>query len=563
MTLRPGSITGLLQYSGSSSLTQLIVGDAINPGGATTGDLNLSGVTFKPMLSSTTPRLIVNGTVSASVQLDLSYAGVIPPGVLTLIANDGTDPIGGVFNGGLDGETVTIQGVKYVVDYQGGDGNDVTLTPPITTYHLSEGATGTFFDTDLLLANPWTFPIGVDVTFLPENAAPLTQQYQLAPMSRLTVRVDEIAGMESAAFSTIVKPDVEFQIAVERTMRWDATGYGGHTEKATAGPATTWYFAEGSEGFFRTFLLLANPQTTANVAHVKWLREGSTAVDRSYPLLPTSRTTIQAVDDPELRNQAFGITVTFDQPGVAERAMYFGGPPAFKGGHESAGVTAPSNTWLLAEGATGDGFDTFILVSNPGSEAADVTFTFLPSSGPPASIVRNVPANSRITVNPEGEGLPIPLGPVGTQVTSTKPVVAERAQYWPLGPVQWTEAHNSFGVTEAGRHWALAEGRIGGSEGYQTYILLANPGTTAATVELEYLAEGQAQKPPNDVVTVLPQQRVNVAVDIPNVTTVINFGTLIKSDQPIVVERAVYWNAGGEIWAAGTNATATRINWPF
>ena len=174
-------------------------------------------------------------------------------------------------------------------------------------------------------------------------------------------------------------------------MRWDATGYGAHTEKATSGPATTWYFAEGSEGFFRTFLLLANPQTTANVAHVTWLREGASAIDRTYDLAPSSRTTIAAIDDAELVNQAFGITVTFDQPGVAERAMYFGGPPVFKGGHESAGVTAPSTTWLLAEGATGDGFDTFILVSNPGSEAADVTFTFLPCSrARRASIARTV-----------------------------------------------------------------------------------------------------------------------------------------------------------------------------
>lgn len=45
--------------------------------------------------------------------------------------------------------------------------------------------------------------------------------------------------------------------------------------------------------------------------------------------------------------------VTFAQPGAAARAMYFGEAPRFNGGHESAGVTAPSTTWSLAEGATG------------------------------------------------------------------------------------------------------------------------------------------------------------------------------------------------------------------
>jgi hypothetical protein len=37
------------------------------------------------------------------------------------------------------------------------------------------------------------------------------------------------------------------------------------------------------------------------------------------------------------------------------------------------------------------------------------------------------------------------------------------------------------------------------------------------------------------------------------------FGALIESTQPIFVERSVYSDAGGVTWAAGTNATATRL----
>jgi hypothetical protein len=29
--------------------------------------------------------------------------------------------------------------------------------------------------------------------------------------------------------------------------------------------------------------------------------------------------------------------------------------------------------------------------------------------------------------------------------------------------------------------------------------------------------------------------------------------------QPIAVEKALYWNAGGMVWAGGTNVTATRL----
>ena len=41
-----------------------------------------------------------------------------------------------------------------------------------------------------------------------------------------------------------------------------------------------------------------------------------------------------------------------------------------------------------------------------------------------------------------------------------------------------------------------------------------------------------------------------------------SFGTRIDSTQPIVVERSLYSNANGIIWAAGTNATATRLPEP-
>ena len=37
------------------------------------------------------------------------------------------------------------------------------------------------------------------------------------------------------------------------------------------------------------------------------------------------------------------------------------------------------------------------------------------------------------------------------------------------------------------------------------------------------------------------------------------FGGLIASDQPSAVEKALYWNAIGQTWAAGTDATATRL----
>ena len=38
-----------------------------------------------------------------------------------------------------------------------------------------------------------------------------------------------------------------------------------------------------------------------------------------------------------------------------------------------------------------------------------------------------------------------------------------------------------------------------------------------------------------------------------------SFGTTITSTQPVIVERALYADAEGVNWAAGTSATATRL----
>jgi hypothetical protein len=169
-------------------------------------------------------------------------------------------------------------------------------------------------------------------------------------------------------------------------MRWGAGGYGAHTEKAGDAGATTWYFAEGAAGWFSTYLLLGNPHATANTAHVEWLREGESVLTRSYPLLPHSRTTIDTRADEDLRDRAFGAKVSFDQPGVAERTMYFGESPLWSGGAAAAGQTSLAARWDFAEGATGTYFTTFLLLANPGTTPASVTLTYFPQDGTPVTI---------------------------------------------------------------------------------------------------------------------------------------------------------------------------------
>ncbi len=243
--------------------------------------------------------------------------------------------------------------------------------------------------------------------------------------------------------------------------------------------------------------------------------------------------------------------------------MYFGLPPdrLFKAGHESAGVTAPSTEWFLAEGATGTFFETFVLIANPNSAAADVTVTYVTETGQTVTRNKSVPANARLTVNIEAEGsATIANAAVATRVQSTIPVVVERAQYWPNAPSQWLEAHNAFGVTAAGQAWGLAEGQTGRFEVANSYILLANNTSNAATVTIDFIRE--VDLPVTRTFTVPANSRFSVSVGPGNLVPELNeerFGAVVTSTVPIVVERALYWNANGEFWSAGTDATATAL----
>ncbi len=427
------------------------------------------------------------------------------------------------------------------------------------TYYLAEGATGAFFDTWIAIANPNPQTALFEATFLKPDGTTVVRSGGLAAHQQTIIGVDFLTALVDAAFSTVVSATNGQPLVVERTMRWGATRYGAHTEKAAAGAARDWYFAEGSQGYFSTYFLLVNPQPTANVARVTYFRENAPPLLRTYPLAARSRTTIDAGEDAELRNRSFGARVTFDLAGAAERAMYFGSSPLWLGGHASFGTPAPSTTWFLAEGATGSYFTTFVLIANPNDQPVEVTLTYLPASGMPVTRTATIAAGQRLTRNIALEDASLANAAVATQVTASLPIVVERSQYW--GVPQWTEAHNSGGVTAPATRWGLADGLVGGFDGAQTYILLANTGSQPATVTLSFLL---VDGPPLvKTFTVPPTSRFNVGVSgpgsaVPELADA-SFGVRIDSTQPIVVERSVYWNADGVVWAAGTNATATRL----
>ncbi|HEY8551729.1 MAG TPA: hypothetical protein VIL35_17355 [Vicinamibacterales bacterium] len=433
------------------------------------------------------------------------------------------------------------------------------------TWTLAEGATG-FFAERLALANPDSVPADVTITFLrPSPAAPIVRQYSLQPYGRLTINVNEIPGLAQADVSAVVNV-TNGGVVAERTMFWGDQFYGGHTAKAIQRTGTQWYLAEGAANhFFDTFILLANASSSTARVTLTFLLDPSGTYTRTYDVPANSRMTVytNAVVDEAGRQplfgQSFATRITSNVPIAVERAMYFSNARVFNGGHGAAAVAAPQRNWYVAEGSTGSFFSTFLLLANPNTSPVNATVRFLRPGGQTLTRTYSLAAQSRKTIVVSDV---VPTGDVSFAVSADAPIIVERAMYWP-GAV-WTEAHASAGVTATGTQWALAEGEFGGSRGFQSYILIANPTANAAQVRLRFLREnGTSFVSPT--FTVGANARVTrAALEFAGpgqLSDAERFGVVVESTNgvPIVVERAMYWNGGGEFWGGGTNETAVRI----
>ncbi len=449
-------------------------------------------------------------------------------------------------------------------------------TLPVRRY-LAEGATSTFFDTTIALVNP--SPGATANTLLRFQRSDTTTRVRyvsVPPLGRRTVTVKSVPEMAQAEFSTAIESDQP--VVVDRTMSWDGRGYGSHAETSVAAPATTWYLAEGAtHSGFNLFYLVQNPHPTdAAQVLVRYLLPSGMPLEKVHTVPPHSRYNIwvnleeipagsgqrplAAIDVSAVLSSQNGVPV------IVERAMYLDRQGLlFGAGHEGAGITAPATRWFLAEGATGAYFDLFVLVANPAAVDAPITATFLLPDGTTIARQHVVAANTRFNIWVDLEDSRLADTAVSTIIESTSgvPIIVERAMWWP-GPTSatWAEAHDSAGSTATGELWALAEGEQGGPRAVETYILVANTSATDGRARVTLVFEDDTTAQQEFTLPANSRVNVNVGADFPQAMGR-RFGAIVESlgatPARIVVERAMYSDAAGVHWAAGTNAVATRL----
>ena len=144
-------------------------------------------------------------------------------------------------------------------------------------------------------------------------------------------------------------------------------------------------------------------------------------------------------------------------------------------------------------------------------------------------------------------------------------IVVERSMWWP-GPTftTWLEAHNAFGSALTATRWGFAEGIVlGPPTNADTYFLIANTSTSGGLVRVTLLFD-DGGAPISKEYEILPQSRFNVPVrsEFPDALQR-GFGAIVESIDPtplpLVVERAIYNDAGGIAWRAGSDALGTPI----
>jgi len=295
-------------------------------------------------------------------------------------------------------------------------------------------------------------------------------------------------------------------------------------------PAQSWYLAEGSTAWgFETFILMENTTDIDATVNVTYNTAQYGRIPRTQPLNvpPGSRVTLRVNDD----IPAVDVSTQLDssQAIVCERAVYWNNRIE---GTDSIGVTAPAKTWYLAEGCTQWPFETWICVQNPSRVAdANVGITYMTSKGTVEKPMITVGAGQRKTIDVSKD---VGECDVSARVVSDSDVVCERAMYWDSR----RGGHDSVGVTAPSKTWYLAEGTT--AWGFQTWLLLGNPNSAAARVDVTYMTSSGPVKRPPIIMPPGSRQTINVNDEVKDSDTSIE----VASDKEVIAERSMYWDNG-------------------
>jgi peptidoglycan/xylan/chitin deacetylase (PgdA/CDA1 family) len=205
---------------------------------------------------------------------------------------------------------------------------------------------------------------------------------------------------------------------------------------------------------------------------------------------------------------------------------------------------APAKTWYFAEGTTRAGFKEYVCLLNPGGEVSIARFTYMLAGGQTIERAYDLLPRSRTTINVASE---VPAeSDVSIVVNATEPVIAERPMYFTYKGA-WSGGHDVMGAGEPLSQWYFAEGTT--RNGFDTYLCLQNPGSTEASVDVDYFLTGGTTVSRKGI-KIAPRSRYTIAAHDENLgigrhdDASGDFSARVRTSAqtPVVAERATYFN---------------------
>ena len=170
------------------------------------------------------------------------------------------------------------------------------VTSPSLDWFFAEGATGSFFDTFLLLANPGASAANVHATYLLPSGQTVQKDYVVPANSRRTLNVQlEDPQLAATSVSTRLTSTNGVAFLAERSMWWPhgQAWFEAHNAAGATTTGTKWGVGDGEVGLLpedtATFLLIANTSSFAGTVRVTLLFETGAPITQDFALPANAR----------------------------------------------------------------------------------------------------------------------------------------------------------------------------------------------------------------------------------------------------------------------------------
>jgi len=199
-------------------------------------------------------------------------------------------------------------------------------------------------------------------------------------------------------------------------------------------------------------------------------------------------------------------------------------------------------SWFLPEGYTGQGFDEWVLIMNPGQDAVWVRVLYQTLVGQvEGPLIRAMPG-TRVSVHVNDWARNHHVSTMVTAIDGGE-IMAERSMYmYRTVDGKWG-AHDSIGIIIPSPVWYLPEGAT--YRGFDEWVLVQNPNDVQVLVKVQFLAQGGVAK--ELYVNVEKRSRFTIHVNdhVPNmeIATRVECLTSVGGEVlPVFSERAMYMN---------------------